>query len=34
MADLGQLVHEGDVEVSLGILDHLGGFRDLDDGAR
>ena len=30
LADRGQLVHEGDVDVALGVFDHLGGFRHLD----
>ena len=30
MEDRGQLVHEGDVEIALRVLDHLGGFGDLD----
>lgn len=28
----GQFVHEGDVQIASGVLDHLGGFRDLDRG--
>ena len=28
--DFGELVHEGDVHVALGVLDDLGGFRHLD----
>ena len=28
--DLRDLVHEGDVDVALGVLDHLGGFGRLD----
>jgi hypothetical protein len=28
--DQRQFVHQGDVEVALGVLDHLGGFRHLD----
>ena len=32
MEDQRQLVHEGDVEIALGILDDLGGFCDLDRG--
>ena len=30
--DQGELVHQGDVEVALGVLDDLGGFGDLDRG--
>ena len=30
MKDRRQFVHERDVEIALGVLDHLGGFRDLD----
>ena len=30
MEDRRQLVHEGDVEIALGVLDHLGGLRHLD----
>ena len=30
--DLGDLVHEGDVDVALGVLDHLGGLGRLDRG--
>jgi len=30
--DDGQLIHQGDVEVPLGIFDHLGGFSHLDAG--
>ena len=30
VADRGQLVHERDVEIALGVLDHLGGLGDLD----
>ena len=30
--DLGDLVHEGDVDVALGVLDHLGGLGGLDRG--
>ena len=29
---MAQLVHQGDVEVPLGVLDDLGGFRLLDGG--
>ena len=25
-----ELVHQGDVQIALGVLDHLGGFGDLD----
>ena len=28
----GEFVHEGDIEVALGVLDDLGGFCDLDAG--
>ena len=31
---LGQLVHEGNVDIALGVLDHLGGFGHLDAGAK
>ena len=30
--DGGEFVHERDVEIALRVLDHLGGFRDLDGG--
>ena len=30
--DQGQFVHQGDIEVALRVLDHLGRFRDLDGG--
>ena len=30
--DQGQLIHQGDVEIALGVLDHLGRFGDLDAG--
>lgn len=29
---LGELVHEGDVDVALRVLDYLGGFGNLDGG--
>ena len=32
MADRRELVHEGDVEIALRVLDHLGGFGHLDRG--
>ena len=32
MEDRRQLVHEGDIEIALGILDDLGGLGDLDRG--
>ena len=32
--DLRHLVHEGDVDVALGVLDHLRGLGGLDRGGR
>ena len=33
MEDESQLVHQRNVQITLGVLDHLGCFRDLDAGS-